>query len=156
MTPEQWLSKAIELARIAEKSGDVPVGAIIVKDGKVIGKGYNKKEKQQDPTGHAEIVAIKSAAKKLGTWRLDDCILYVTLEPCPMCAAALVHTRIKSVYFGAYDNKGGAFSLDLNIHQNSKLNHRYNITHIDIPECGHILSRFFKRRRTENSGKKQK
>jgi tRNA(adenine34) deaminase len=149
MTHEYWLLTALKLAKRAEICGDVPVGAIIIKDNRIIGRGYNKREKHQNPMGHAEIMAITSAAKHLGSWRLEDCTLYVTLEPCPMCAAALVQCRIQSVYFGALDTKGGAFSLGFGIHNHQKLNHRYGVHHIPVDECGHILSEFFRRRRKQ-------
>ncbi len=102
------MRRAIRLARIAEKQGEVPVGAVAVKDGVVVGEGYNTRETKGDITGHAECNCLKDAAKTLGTWKLEGCDVYVTLEPCPMCAAALADARVKAVWFGSYDKRLGA------------------------------------------------
>lgn len=122
--------------------GDVPVGAVIVKDGKVIAKAFNTKEKDNDVTSHAEILAIRSAEKLLGNWRLDGCELYVTLEPCPMCGWAIIQSRIKSVYFGSYDVNYGAFTskIDLRKLANSKMNVYGGICE---EECDEIMNSFF-------------
>lgn len=143
------LSLAQDLAYEAEKLGEVPVGAIILDPaGKIIAKAYNTKEDQQNPCHHAEILAIEMASKKLKNWRLTDCELFVTLEPCPMCMGAIIHSRIKNVFFGAYDTKAGAVSLGFNLHQSKKLNHKVNVSggfkHL---ECSKQLSDFFRRRR---------
>ncbi len=144
-----FLKEAIIEAKKAFDSGEVPVGAVVVKDGKVIGRGFNKTEKEQDPTAHAEILAIKDAAKQTGSWRLDDCELYVTLEPCPMCAGAIINSRIKRVYFGAYDLKGGAAS-------NESVVNLFNLPFNTTPEtyggvcedtCATLLTDFFKKQR---------
>ncbi len=110
-----YMQKAIALARLAEKQGEVPVGAVIVKDGKIIGEGYNTRETKQSALGHAEIEAIAMANKTLGSWRLDGCELYVTLEPCPMCAGAIINARISTVVFGAYDKAAGSFESVVNL-----------------------------------------
>ena len=120
---KKFMRKALELAKTAFDSGEVPVGAVIVKDGKVIGQGYNMREQKQNALSHAEIEAINSACKTLGSWRLDDCEMYVTLEPCPMCAGAIINARIPKVIVGAKDEKCGAcgsvcdlFSMEFNHH----------------------------------------
>ena len=107
-----FMYRAIELAKVAEKNGDVPIGAVVVKDGEIIAEGYNRREKDNNPVAHAEIEAIRKAGEVLGTWHLDDCDLYVTLEPCPMCAGAIINSRIKNLVFGAYDLKAGSASND--------------------------------------------
>ncbi len=142
-------SLALDQAYQASRFDEVPVGAIITdKHGEIIAKAHNTKEQKQNPCHHAEILAIEQASQKLNSWRLLDCDLYVTLEPCPMCMSALVQSRIKNIYFGAYDPKGGAISLDLNLHQNDKFNHKINtyggFKHL---ECSKLLSDFFKQKR---------
>ena len=109
---KKFMQRAIELAKIAEENGDVPIGAVVVKNGEIVGEGYNRREIDNNPTAHAEIEAITEAGKRLGTWHLDDCDLYVTLEPCPMCAGAIINSRIKTLIFGAYDSKAGSASSD--------------------------------------------
>jgi tRNA(adenine34) deaminase len=104
---EMWMSEAIRLAEIAYEKDEIPVGAIVVKDSKIIGRGYNQREKLKDPTAHAEIIAITAAANTIDDWRLNDCILYVTKEPCAMCAGAIINSRIESVIFGCYDAERG-------------------------------------------------
>ena len=145
----KFLEEAILLAKKAADKGEVPVGAVVVKNGEFIGKGYNKTEVSGDPTAHAEVLAIKEAAKNLNSWRLDDCELYVTLEPCPMCAGAIINSRIKRVYFGAYDIKGGAAS-------NESVVNLFNLPFNSTPEtygglceekCSRILTEFFKKQR---------
>lgn len=111
----QFMKRAIELAKQAESMGEVPVGAVVVKDGKIIGEGFNTRETEQKATGHAEIEAILNANKALESWRLDDCELYVTLEPCPMCAGAIINARISTVVFGAYDKAAGSFDSVVNL-----------------------------------------
>lgn len=105
---DKFMTRCIELAKKAASLGEVPVGAVVVKDGKVIGEGYNLRETNHSPTAHAEIMAIEAAAKKVGDWRLDGCSLYVTLEPCPMCAGAIINSRISEVVFGAFDKRAGS------------------------------------------------
>lgn len=127
---------------------EVPVAAIVVLDGEVIAKGVNGRNTYNDPTAHAEVVAIREAAKKLGRWNLSDCELYVTLEPCAMCAGAIVYSRIKRVVFGAYDLRFGACGTALNVAQNEKLNHRAEIVGgVLESECLTPIQQFFKARR---------
>lgn len=146
---EEYMKKAIELAKMSLDSDDVPVGAVVVKDGNIIGEGYNKREKESDPTAHAEIIAIKEAAKSLGSWRLDGCELYVTLEPCPMCAGAIINSRIKRVVFGAYEAKSGSCSADSVV---NLFGLPYNHTPeayggICEKETAELLTEFFKQKR---------
>ncbi len=137
-----FMEKAIELAKQVEK--DVPVSAVIVKNGEIIAFAQNERELDNDVTSHAEILAIRKAEKVLNNWRLDDCEMYVTLEPCPMCAWAILQSRIKTVYFGSFDKNYGAFgsALDLRKHANSKLNVYGGIME---EECDKILEEFFKK-----------
>ncbi len=109
---KELMQEAISLAKTAAQNSDVPVGAIVTLKGEVIGRGYNRREKDGDATAHAEIIAIREASKKLGSWRLDECEMYVTLEPCPMCAGAIINSRIKKLVFGAYEKKSGSASND--------------------------------------------
>ena len=136
-----FMQQAIELAKTAK--GEIAVGAVIVKNGEIIASAYNQKEKLQDVTAHAEILAIRIAQEKLGTWHIDDCELYVTLEPCPMCAWAIINSRIKSVYFGSYDTNYGALGskIDLRKLVNSKLKVFGGIME---DECDKILQNCFK------------
>lgn len=137
-----------QVIAIAKNSGtDVPVGALIVKNGEVIAIARNEREKNNDPSAHAEILALRQAATALGSWRLDDCELYVTLEPCPMCAWAILQSRVKSVYFGSYDEKYGAFgsALDLRKHADSKLKVYGGILE---KECDNVIEEFWKNRRS--------
>ena len=106
-THEDWIKKALRLAEKAFSKGEVPVGAVVVKDNKIIGQGYNQKEGLNDSTAHAEIIAITAASNTINDWRLNDCSIYVTKEPCPMCAGAIINSRLKSLFFGAYDDKKG-------------------------------------------------
>jgi len=135
-----FMDIAIEEAK--KSAGDVPVGAVIVKDGKIISKAFNTREKDKDITSHAEIIAIRRAEKSLNNWRLDNCELYVTLEPCPMCGWAILQSRIKTVYFGSYDANYGAFtsSVDLRKIANSSLNVYGGIKE---DACDKLLSDFF-------------
>lgn len=134
------MRRAIDLAKKA--NGEIPVGAIIVKDGEILAETFNQKEVLNDVTAHAEILAIREAEKKLGRWRLDDCEMYVTLEPCPMCAWAIINSRIKTVYFGAYDHNYGALgsAIDLRKLANSKLKVYGGIME---KECTKVLDEFF-------------
>ena len=147
---EQWMTQALELARKAALQGEVPVGALIVKDGKLVSEGLNCRESQKNPLGHAELIAIEAASQKLGAWRLLDCTLYVTLEPCVMCAGALVQSRIKRVVIGTLDPKGGGLASLYQIGQDSRLNHQLEMTKgILEVECSQVLKDFFKARRSE-------
>ena len=123
-TKEYFMKETLKEAEKAYKKLEVPVGAIIVKDGKIIARAYNQKESKTDTTKHAEILAIQKASKKLKSWRLIDCEMYVTLEPCTMCAGAIIHSRIKKVYIGAMDEKTGAVGSVLNLFEDYKFNHK--------------------------------
>ena len=144
---ERFMEEALKLARRAERHDDVPVGAVIVREGRVIARGMNTREQRGDPTGHAEINAIRKAARRTGCWRLHGCTLYVTLEPCPMCAGAAVNARIDRVVFGASDPKAGAFGgrTDLNA---AGLNHRPDVCGgVMRDECAGVLKEYFKKKR---------
>ena len=155
--PRHWLSEAMKLAEVAASENEVPVGAVVVcadasaaaraAGGRLVGRGYNRRERDQDPLAHAEILAIREAASALGSWRLSDCTLVVTLEPCPMCLAACQQARIGAVYYGAKDPKGGALSLGYPLHQDTRTNHRFEARFVDEPGCGRILTEFFSKKR---------
>lgn len=150
-TDIRYMRFAIEQAQIAEENGDVPIGAIIVYENRIIGRAYNQREQLQDPTAHAEIVAITQAAAFRESWRLSDCTIYVTLEPCCMCAGALVLSRMKRLVYGCDDPKTGAVRSLYNIVQDARLNHRLEVTSgILADECTAMLQSFFQRRRSEN------
>jgi len=142
-----FMKKALEQAETAKKINEVPVGCVIVKDREIIASGYNRKENDQNAISHAEITAIKTACAKTGFWRLDDCELFVTLEPCPMCAGAIINARIKRVVFGAFDKKAGAFGGVINLND-YPLNHKPEITSgIFEDRAGVLLSEFFSKLR---------
>lgn len=146
------MSLAIAQAKIAKKMDEVPVGCVIVKNGEVIAKAHNLKEKKNCANYHAEMVAIERAAKKLNNWYLEDCELYVTLEPCIMCAGAVINSRLKSVYFGAYDPKAGAVVSLYNILSDNRLNHTVDFKGgIMEEECAFLLSDFFRGKRKERN-----
>lgn len=140
---------ALEQAEKAYKLDEVPVGALVVNDfGDVISKAHNEKEQNHDPVGHAEILAIRRAAEKIGGWRLTGYTLIATLEPCPMCLAAMVQARISNCVFGAYDVKGGALSLGMRLNNDPRLNHSFSMTGGIVHwECSNILSRYFREKR---------
>lgn len=143
-----FMSRALELAREAERAGEVPVGAVIVKDGQIVGEGWNRPISSNDPTAHAEIVALRAAAQTLSTYRLLDTTLYVTLEPCPMCAGAMVHSRVKRLVYAATDPRAGAAGTVFNIVQHPALNHRLECEGgVMAEECGAMLRGFFAARR---------
>ncbi len=145
---EPWMRMALELAGQAFEEGEVPVGAVIVHDGRVIGTGYNQREMLRDPTAHAEMIAITQAAESLGSWRLTDCTLICTLEPCPMCAGAIVQARIPIVIYGTTDPKGGACHTLYQITDDPRLNHRATaMGGVLQPECRAILQEFFAQQR---------
>jgi len=149
----RYMREALELARRALESEDVPVGALVVRAGRVIGRGYNQREKLQDPTAHAEMLAITAAAQAVGHWRLEGCAMYVTLEPCAMCAGALVLARVERLVFGPFDEKAGACGSLYNIACDPRLNHRVEITAGVLAEpCAALLRQFFKRRRELGDG----
>lgn len=145
---EYYMKEALKEAKKAYKKLEVPVGAIIVKDNKIIARAYNKKESTKNCLMHAEIDAIKKASKVLDNWRLNDCEMYVTLEPCAMCAGAIVSSRIKKVYIGTMEDNSGACGTKINILKNKKLNTNIEIEkNICKEECEKILKEFFKERR---------
>ena len=146
-----YMKIAIESAKIAEDNGDVPIGAVIVHQGQIIAKAYNQREQLQDPTAHAEIIALTQAAAALENWHLNGCTMYVTLEPCPMCAGALVLARIDRLIYGCTDPKAGACGSLYNIVTDERLNHRLEVTSgVLADECGALLTKFFQKRRPEN------
>lgn len=150
---EQFMRVALSEAVCAEESGDVPVGAIVVRDGRIIGRGHNQRELLGDPTAHAEMVAISAAAALDRTWRLHDCTLFVTLEPCVMCAGAIVAARMPRLVFGATDPKAGACGSVYDVVRDARLNHRVETAGgVLAGECGRLLRRFFERQRA--AGKK--
>ena len=145
---EYWMRKALVLARGAAELGEVPVGAIVVFQGQVVGRGYNTRETAKTPLGHAEMMAIARASAVLGRWRLWGCTLYVTLEPCPMCAGAIVHGRFPRVVFGARDPRTGACGSILNLVQHDALNHRVELTSGVLgDDCSSMIKDFFARLR---------
>ena len=151
---EQFMKEALKEAKKAYNKLEIPVGAIIVKDGKIIARAHNIKEEKQDTTKHAEIIAIQKASKKLETWRLNDCEMYVTLEPCAMCAGAIIQARLKKVYIGTMDEKTGACGSVLNLLKDFKYNHNVELeTGILKNECEQILKDFFKELREIKSKK---
>ena len=152
MDSRSYLLEALKLAEEAALRGEVPVGALVVKDGVVIGRGSNTREADQDPTGHAEMIAIHEACKHLGSWRLVDCELYVTLEPCPMCLAACQQARVKRVVYGAKDEKGGAICLGFHVHEHPRLNHRFPVEFEPVEACGEVLRVFFRNLRRGSEG----
>lgn len=148
MNKEFFMQKALEQAKIAYKKNEVPIGAVIVKDNKIIATGYNLREKKQNATMHAEIIAINKACKKLKSWRLSDCDIYITLEPCLMCLGAILNARIKNLYFGAFDKSHSSISSHQELLSKSVLNHKIIIEGgILQVECSQILSDFFEKAR---------
>ena len=141
------LSLALEEAEKAREKGEVPVGAVIVKSGEIIAKAHNLKESLNDPTAHAEILAIREACNKLNNWRLHGCEMYVTLEPCPMCAGAILQSRLSKIYIGTFDGTTGAAGSVVNILQNHNLNHFLEVVWENDEKCSKILTEFFKDRR---------
>lgn len=151
-----WMQYALQLADKAEQSGEIPVGAVLVKDGLVLGEGWNQSIQLNDPSAHAEMIAIRQAAEKIGNYRLIDCTLYVTLEPCAMCAGLLVHSRVKRLVFGAKDAKTGAAGSVLDIVRHPVLNHQLDVQDgLLAQQCADKLSEFFRRRRAEQKALKQ-
>jgi tRNA(adenine34) deaminase len=145
---EHYMRLALQQAEQALAEDEVPVGAVIVRGESVIAAAYNQREQLRDPTAHAEIIAITQAAASLGSWRLDGCALYVTLEPCPMCAGAIVQARIPVVVYGATDAKAGAVHSLYQLLDDERLNHRAHvIPHVLAAPCGRLLSHFFQQKR---------
>ncbi|GAF82393.1 unnamed protein product [marine sediment metagenome] len=151
MIYEQYMRIAIEQAKIAEENGDVPIGAVIIYKKQIIAKAYNQRQQLQDPTAHAEIIALTQAAAALENWHLNGCTMYVTLEPCPMCAGALVLGRLDRLVYGCDDPKSGAVKSLYNIVTDERLNHRLEVTSgVLADDCSRQLQGFFARRRQEN------
>lgn len=149
---EYFMNEAIIEAKKAYEKKEVPIGAVIVKDNKIISRAHNLREELKDPTAHAEMLAIRDAAKFLGGWRLIDCEMYVTVEPCPMCAGAIMLSRIKRLFIGTMDEKGGAVGSVINIPQDSRYNHLVEVEkNILKQECAEIMSSFFKELRNRKS-----
>ena len=144
----KYMRMALDLADCAEQLGEVPVGAVVVRNNEIIGRGFNQPISSCDPTAHAEIVALRDAAKHIKNYRLMDCDLYVTIEPCAMCAGAIVHSRIRKVYFGALEPKAGAILSAQNFFQLPQLNHKVDAEHGVLAElCGEKIHQFFKNKR---------
>lgn len=145
---ETWMELALEQARLAAAAGEVPVGAVIVKDGEIVGLGHNRNLLDNDPTAHAEIVALRQAAARLGNHRLPGCVMYATIEPCAMCAGAMVHARLARLFYGAADPKAGAAGSVLEVLNHPRLNHQVPATAGVLEEkCSEILKAFFQSRR---------
>jgi len=144
---KDFIQESLKEAKISLLLNEVPVGAIIVKDNKIIARGHNLRETLQDATAHAEILAIKKACEVIGSWRLTGCDMYVTLEPCPMCAGAILQSRINKLYIGMFDPSVGACGSVINLIQNDDLNHWTEINWLYNEECGNILTNFFKAKR---------
>lgn len=150
------MKEALAEAKKAAAAGEVPVGAVIVKDGVIVGRGHNETETARDPTAHAEMIAIRQAAKNLGGWRLTGCTMYVTTEPCSMCAGAIVWSRISRLFIGTMDPKSGACGSVFNIPQESRLNHFVEIeTGLMQEECSGLMKSFFKELRKRKLEEKQ-
>jgi len=143
VSSELFMRRALELAAQAAAEGDVPVGAVVVHEGQIVGEGRNTRERDNDPTGHAEVVALRAAASALGRWRLDDCALFVTLEPCTMCAGALVGARVEQLVFGAWDEKAGAVGSLWDVVRDRRLNHRPQVTAEVLADESAVLLRSF-------------
>ena len=153
---EKFMKEALRQAKKAAEIDEVPIGCVIVYEGKIIARGYNQRNKKGSTLAHAEILAIQKASKALGDWRLEGCTMYVTLEPCCMCAMALVHARLKEVVFGAYDPKTGACGSMLHLINDYKHNHKVLVRGGVMKEqCASVLSQFFARRREEKKAEKQ-
>jgi tRNA(adenine34) deaminase len=145
---EAMMSRALELAREARNMGEVPVGAVVVRAGRILAQSFNLRETLQDPTAHAERLALTWAGRAVGSWRLEGCVLYVTLEPCAMCAGAIIHSRIARLVYGATDPKAGACESLFRLVSDTRLNHRVPITAgVLARECGDVLKEFFQQRR---------
>lgn len=143
MNHEEYMRRAMELAARAAEEGDVPVGCVIVRDGEIVGEGRNRREENGDATAHAELEAIRDACERLGSWRLHGCTLYVTLEPCPMCAGGIINSRIDTVRYGAKDDKAGACGSVLNLFE-ERFNHKPRLYgHLLERECAGQLQEFF-------------
>lgn len=148
MDDENFMDAALDLARLAADAGEVPVGAVVVSDGRIVGRGYNRPIGAHDPSAHAEIMALRDAARTLCNYRLPGCDLFVTLEPCLMCAGAMMHARLRRVVYGASDPKTGVAGSVVDVFANVRLNHHTQVEGgVLSAECGALLSGFFARRR---------
>ncbi|APT51575.1 MULTISPECIES: tRNA adenosine(34) deaminase TadA [Bacillus] len=157
MKDEQFMQEAISEALKAEQIGEVPIGAIIVVDDQIVSRAHNLRESEQRSIAHAELLAIDEACKATGSWRLEDAVLYVTLEPCPMCAGAIVLSRVKKVVFGAYDPKGGCAGTLMNLLDDERFNHQSEVIGGVLEnECGELLSQFFRNLRQRKKQAKSK
>lgn len=155
VSDEAFMREALRLAQAAAKRGDVPVGALVVREGRIVGRGFNTRERESDPTGHAEIVALREACREAGRWRVDGATLYVTLEPCPMCAGALVNARVARLVYGADDPKAGAVRSLYEICDDERLNHRMQVQRGVLAEpCAEILREFFQAARARKKALK--
>lgn len=153
---ESFMRQALRQAALAAVHGDVPVGAVLVKDGIIIARGRNRREERHDPTAHAEIEALRKAAKKLGGWYLHGCTMYVTLEPCPMCAGAIMQARLDAVVFGAYDPKAGCCGSLMNLPEDARFPHRPMVQGGVLEgECAAVLKEFFKQKRANKEQAQQ-
>lgn len=149
MNDIEYMIQAIELAREARSAGEVPVGAIVVLDGEIVGRGFNQPISRHDPSAHAEIMALRDAGRHVGNYRLPECTLYVTLEPCAMCAGAIMHARIKRIVYGTADPKTGAAGSVVDLFKEARLNHHTEIEGgLMAKECGELIRDFFRERRT--------
>jgi tRNA(adenine34) deaminase len=147
-----WMEQALEQAALAAAGGEVPVGAIVIKDGQIIGRGHNRNLLENDPTAHAEIVALRDAAARIGNHRLTGCVMFATIEPCAMCSGALVHARISRLVYGASDPKAGAAGSVLQVVNHPGLNHRMEITAgVLAGRCSEVLQRFFHEKRQQSA-----
>lgn len=147
-----WMERALELAALAAAAGEVPVGALVIKDGEIIGEGHNRNLLDNDPTAHAEIVALREAAARLGNHRLVGCTMVATIEPCSMCAGSLIHARIARLVYGASDPKAGAAGSTLQVINHPSLNHRMEVTSgVLAGKCSEILQNFFRQKRQQTS-----
>lgn len=155
MDEEKWMKEALKQAKKAFDKDEVPIGCVIVKDNKIIARGYNQREQKQQSNAHAEMITIQKACRKLNSWRLEDCDMYVTLEPCPMCAGAIVQSRIRKVVYGAKDPKGGCVDSCAHLFDIKQFNHHPKYMNgILESECSDLLKTFFKKKRIDK--KKQK
>lgn len=154
MNHHEYMEEALVDARRAEANGDVPVGAVVVLGDRIVGRGFNRREADQDPTAHAEVIALRDAASNLGSWRLEECTLYVTLEPCPMCSGALVLSRIQRVVYGCTDPKGGFLGTLADLSNYPGLNHRFEVIGgVMAEECAGSLRQFFREIRKKSKKK---
>ncbi|WP_416656032.1 tRNA adenosine(34) deaminase TadA [Bacillus amyloliquefaciens] len=157
MNDEYYMREAIKEAKKAEAKGEVPIGAVLVLHDEIVARAHNLRETEQRSLAHAEMLAIDEACRELGTWRLEDAVLYVTLEPCPMCAGAVVLSRVDKVVFGAFDPKGGCTGTLMNLLQEERFNHQAEVVSgVLEEECGEMLSAFFRKLRRQKKDKRKK